>query len=372
MYDRVFNFYAGPATLPLEVLKQVRDELLNWNGEGMSVMEMSHRSKAYDSIIRTAEADLRDLLNIPDDYYVLFLQGGARLQFGMIPLNILPDGKEAAYLITGNWARHAYKEVLRIGKAAHIIASSEDDGFSIIPPEDKWDIPEDAYYIHYTSNNTVYGTQFRELPDFGDRLVVCDMSSDFLSRPVDVSKFGVIYAGAQKNAGPAGVTVVIIRKDLADNPVSNTLPTILTYKDIAAKGSMLNTPPTFSIYVMGLVFKWIKRIGGLKKMAEINEKKAGLLYDAIDNSDGFYKGFVRNKGDRSYMNVTFRLPSPELDAELIKEAESKKLIGIKGYRTVGGVRASIYNAHPIEGVERLVSLMNEFRERHQSNTASAG
>jgi len=361
--NRVYNFYAGPAVLPQEVMKKAQSEFIDWHGSGMSVMEMSHRSKDFDSIIKGAESKLRKIMNIPDNYKVLFLQGGARTQFGMIPLNILPDDKSADYLITGNWAKHAYKEVLKIGKKANIVCSSEDSSFNHIPDRDSWELDPNAAYIHYTSNNTVYGTQFRELPEFENKNVVCDMSSDILSRPVDISKFGIIYAGAQKNAGPSGVTIVIIREDLLNIEATKNLPTMSIYKDIAAKDSMLNTPPCFSIYMVGLVLAWVESIGGLEEMEKRNKKKASLIYNAIDNSNGFFKGFS-NKKDRSLMNVTFKLPNEELDSSFIKEAEKRGLIGIKGYRTLGGIRASIYNAHPIEGIHKLVELMEEFKNKN--------
>ncbi|MDD5090525.1 MAG: 3-phosphoserine/phosphohydroxythreonine transaminase [Candidatus Wallbacteria bacterium] len=293
----------------------------------------------------------------------MFLQGGARTQFAMVPLNLLPDEKTADYIVTGEWAQYAYKELAKIGKKGNIAASSEADGFTHIPERSTWKLTNGAAYVHYTSNNTIYGTQFRELPDFGGSVAVCDMSSDFLSRPFDVTKFGVVYAGAQKNAGPAGATIVIIRKDLMEKPASKILPTMLNYKSIADKDSMLNTPPCYSIYICGLVFKWIENIGGLAKMDERNKKKAGFIYDAIDRSNGFYKGFAATR-DRSLMNITFKLPSPELDEEFVKSAAAKDMIGLKGYRTVGGIRASVYNAHPLEGAEKLAQLMDEFCKSH--------
>ncbi|MGM0606925.1 MAG: 3-phosphoserine/phosphohydroxythreonine transaminase [Candidatus Muiribacteriota bacterium] len=367
MTERIYNFSAGPATLPESVLKEAQENMLNWKGKGLSVMEMSHRSPEFDSIAKDAEARLVKLLNVPDTHKVLFLQGGANTQFAMVPLNILGDDEEADYIITGNWARKAYKEVEKIGKKANVVASSEDDNFSYIPARDEWKLSLSSRYVHYCSNNTIFGTRFLELPDFDDKITVCDMSSDFLSRPFDVSKFGVVYAGAQKNAGPAGVTIVIVRKDLVENIKTENLPTMLRYKTHVDKDSLYNTPPSYSMYICGLVFKWIEEeIGGLEKMHEYNKKKAGLLYKAIEKSDGFYKGTVKNKDDRSLMNVTFTLPNPELDKKFIEEAKKLKIYGIKGYRTVGGIRASIYNAHPLEGVETLADFMDEFHKRNMS------
>lgn len=363
MSDRIFNFSAGPGVLPLPVLEEAQRDLINWKGTGLSVMEMSHRSKEYDSIIKDAEQRLIRLLNIPDTHKVLFLQGGANTQFSMIPLNLLDDNESADYIITGNWTNKAYKEAIKIGKKANIAATSEKDNFNHIPEISELKLDPNASHIHYTSNNTIFGTAWREFPDFKDKMVVCDMSSDFLSRPVDVSKFGLIYAGAQKNAGPAGVTIVIIRKDLIGKNATKDLPTMMNYKTHADKDSMYNTPPTFAIYIVGLVFKWLEELGGLKEIEKMNIKKSDLLYNAIDNSNGFYRGTAAKK-DRSWMNVTFVLKTPELDAKFIEEAKKYKLMSLKGYRTVGGIRTSIYNAFPYEGVVELVKFMEKFQKEN--------
>ncbi|MDD2716562.1 MAG: phosphoserine transaminase [Candidatus Wallbacteria bacterium] len=368
MAKRVFNFSAGPATLPLPVLEEAQKDMIDWKGKGLSVMEMSHRSKDYESIIKGAESTLIKILNIPDTHKVLFLHGGATLQFAMVPLNLLGENDEADYIVTGEWAKKAYEEAVKVGKKANIAASTENLNFTSLPERKTWKLSDKAAYVHYTSNNTIYGTEFRPLPDFGNKLVVCDMSSDFLSRPVDVSKHGIIYAGAQKNAGPAGVAIVIIRKDLAEKNASKNLPTLLKYKIHVDKESMYNTPPCYSIYICGLVFKWIEALGGLKKMEEINLKKAGLIYDAIDNSKGFYKAYVTSKQDRSLMNINYRLPSTELDDKFIEEAKKAGIIGVKGYRTVGGIRASTYNAMPMEGVQALAKFMSEFCEKNSDRT----
>ncbi|PLX17132.1 MAG: 3-phosphoserine/phosphohydroxythreonine transaminase [Candidatus Muiribacterium halophilum] len=364
MDNRVFNFSAGPATLPESVLKTAQEEFLNWHGCGMSVMEMSHRSKEYGSIIQEAEATLVRLLNIPDTHKVLFLQGGATLQFAMAPMNLMTKEDSCDYIIAGNWGNKAFQECEKIGLKAHKVASSEEDNFTYIPEEKDWDL-SDAKYVHYTSNNTIFGTCFNELPEFDNKIAICDMSSDFLSRPVDISKFGLIYAGAQKNAGPAGVTIAIIRKDLVGLPHTKNFPTILNYSTHVKKDSMHNTPPSYSIYICGLVFKWVEEeIGGLDKMYDLNKRKAQKIYDAIDNSNGFYRSPVVNENQRSLMNIPFVLPTPELDAKFIEEAGKLKMLNIKGYRTVGGIRASIYNAHPMKGVDTLVNFMEEFRKKN--------
>ncbi len=356
--SRVYNFSAGPAVLPEEVLKEAADEMLDYKGTGMSVMEMSHRSKAFETIINEAEADLRELMNIPDNYKVLFLQGGASQQFAMIPMNLMKNGV-ADYIVTGQWAKKAYQEASLYGKA-NKIASSEDKTFSYIPDCSDLPISEDADYVYICENNTIYGTKFKTLPNTKGKTLVADVSSCFLSEPVDVTKYGVIYGGVQKNIGPAGVVIVIIREDLITEDVLAGTPTMLKYKTHADNGSLYNTPPAYGIYICGKVFKWIKKMGGLTKMKEINEKKAKILYDFLDESK-LFKGTVR-KEDRSLMNVPFVTGSEELDAKFVKEAKEAGFENLKGHRTVGGMRASIYNAMPIEGVEKLVAFMKKFEE----------
>ena len=357
---RVYNFSAGPAVLPESVLKEAAAEMLDYNGTGMSVMEMSHRSKAYDEIIKTAEADLRDLMNIPDNYKVLFLQGGASQQFAMIPMNLMKN-KVADYIVTGQWAKKAYQEAQKYGKA-NKIATSEDKTFSYIPDCSDLPISEDADYVYICENNTIYGTKFKELPNTKGKLLVSDVSSCFLSEPVDVSKYGVIYGGVQKNIGPAGVVIVIIREDLITEDVLPGTPTMLQYKIHADADSLYNTPPAYGIYICGKVFKWIKEMGGLEAMKEHNEKKAKILYDFLDESKMF-KGTVV-KEDRSLMNVPFVTEDAELDAKFVKAAEAAGFKNLKGHRSVGGMRASIYNAMPIEGVEALVAFMKKFEEEN--------
>ena len=356
--SRVYNFSAGPAVLPEEVLKEAADEMLDYKGTGMSVMEMSHRSKAFETIINEAEADLRELMNIPDNYKVLFLQGGDSQQFAMIPMNLMKNGV-ADYIVTGQWAKKAYQEASLYGKA-NKIASSEDKTFSYIPDCSDLPISEDADYVYICENNTIYGTKFKTLPNTKGKTLVADVSSCFLSEPVDVTKYGVIYGGVQKNIGPAGVVIVIIREDLITEDVLAGTPTMLKYKTHADNGSLYNTPPAYGIYICGKVFKWIKKMGGLTKMKEINEKKAKILYDFLDESK-LFKGTVR-KEDRSLMNVPFVTGSEELDAKFVKEAKEAGFENLKGHRTVGGMRASIYNAMPIEGVEALVAFMKKFEE----------
>ena len=357
---RVYNFSAGPAVLPEEVLKEVQAEMLDYNGTGMSVMEMSHRSKAYQAIIDQAEADLRELMEIPDNYKVLFLQGGASQQFAMIPMNLMKNGV-ADYIITGQWAKKAYEEAKKYGKA-NAVASSADKTFSYIPDCSDLPISEDADYVYICENNTIYGTKFWNLPNTKGKLLVADVSSCFLSEPVDVSKYGVIYGGVQKNVGPAGVVIVIIREDLIRDDLPEQVPTMLRYKTHADNGSMYNTPPAFGIYVCGKVFQWLKRNGGLSAMKEYNERKAKILYDFLDGSKLFH-GTVEKK-DRSLMNVPFVTGDKELDAAFVKEAEAAGFVNLKGHRTVGGMRASIYNAMPIEGVEKLVAFMADFEARN--------
>jgi len=358
--SRVYNFSAGPAVLPEEVLKQCAEEMMDYHGSGMSVMEMSHRGKVYDSIIKEAEKDLRDLMGIPDNYAVLFLQGGASTQFAMIPMNLMKNRK-AAYIITGQWAKKAWQEASRYGEAV-AVASSADRTFSYLPDCSDLDIPEDADYVYICENNTIYGTEYKELPNTKGHILVADVSSNFLSRPVDVTKYGIIYGGVQKNVGPAGVTIVIIRKDLISDDVLEGTPTMLKYKTHADADSLYNTPPCWNIYVCGLVFKWLKKQGGLSAIAARNEEKAKILYDFLDSSKLFH-GTVEKK-DRSLMNVPFVTGDKEMDALFVKEAEAEGLVSLKGHRTVGGMRASIYNAMPKEGVEKLVAFMKKFEEKH--------
>ncbi len=358
---RVYNFSAGPGTLPEEVLKKAAEELLDYKGSGMSVMEMSHRSSWYDEIHKKAAATLREIMNIPDNYKVLFLQGGAHLQFAMVPLNIKKNGK-ADYLVAGQWGKKAAAEAKKF-ISVNVVASSEDKTFSYVPQIDKSMLSEDADYFHITTNNTVYGTRLRnkDIVCLDNVPLVADMSSNILSEVYDVSKFGIIYAGAQKNMGPAGVTVVIIREDLIDD-VEENIPTMLKYKIHADKESLYNTPPCYSIYMCGLVYEWIKENGGVEAMQKINEEKAKLLYDYIDSSN-LFKGTV-DKYDRSLMNVNFKTGNEELDKKFIKEATERGLVNLKGYRTVGGMRASIYNAMPVEGVKALVEFMKEFEAKN--------
>lgn len=358
---RVYNFSAGPAVLPEEVLKEAAAEMLDYNGTGMSVMEMSHRSKAFEEIIQTAEADLRDLMNIPDNYKVLFLQGGASQQFAMIPMNFMKN-KVADYIITGQWAKKAWKEACKYGKA-NAIASSEDKTFSYIPDCSDLPISEDADYVYICHNNTIYGTTYKTEPNTKGKILIADMSSDILSQPVDASKYGMIYFGVQKNVGPAGVVVCIIREDLITEDVLPGTPTMLTYKTHADANSLYNTPPCYGIYICGKVFKWLKKQGGLEAMKARNEKKAKILYDYLDQSEMF-KGTVV-KEDRSLMNVPFVTGDKDLDAKFVKEAAEAGFVNIKGHRTVGGMRASIYNAMPIEGVEKLVEFMKKFEAENK-------
>ena len=357
---RVYNFSAGPACLPEEVLKEAAEEMLDYNGSGMSVMEMSHRSLAFDQIIRTAEQDLRDLMQIPDNYKVLFLQGGASQQFAMIPMNLMKN-RVADYIVTGQWAKKAWQEAQKYGKA-NKIASSEDKTFSYIPDCSDLPISPDADYVYICENNTIYGTKFKELPNTKGKTLVADVSSCFLSEPVDVTKYGIIYGGVQKNIGPAGMVIAIIREDLITEDVLPGTPTMLTYKTHADAGSLYNTPNCYCIYMCGKVFKWLKKNGGLSAMKEKNEKKAAILYNYLDESRLFH-GTVEKKV-RSLMNVPFVTGDKELDAKFVKEAEAAGLVNLKGHRTVGGMRASIYNAMPLEGVEALVAFMKKFEEEN--------
>lgn len=358
--SRVYNFSAGPAVLPESVLKSAAEEMLDYKGCGMSVMEMSHRSKVFEEIIKTAESDLRELMHIPDNYKVLFLQGGASQQFAMIPMNLMKN-KVADYIVTGQWAKKAYQEAAKYGKV-NKIASSEDKTFSYIPDCSDLPISEDADYVYICENNTIYGTKFKELPNTKGKTLVADVSSCFLSEPVDVSKYGIIYGGVQKNIGPAGVVIVIIREDLITEDVLPGTPTILTYKTHADADSLYNTPPAYGIYICGKVFQWLKEMGGLEAMKERNERKAKILYDFLDQSK-LFKGTVEKK-DRSLMNVPFVTGSDELDAKFVKEAKAAGLENLKGHRSVGGMRASIYNAMPEEGVQALVDFMKKFEEEN--------
>ena len=357
---RVYNFSAGPACLPEEVLKEAAEEMLDYCGSGMSVMEMSHRSSTFDQIIKTAEQDLRDLMQIPDNYKVLFLQGGASQQFAMIPMNLMKN-KVADYIVTGQWAKKAWQEAQKYGKA-NKIASSEDKTFSYIPDCSDLPISPDADYVYICENNTIYGTKFKELPNTKGKTLVADVSSCFLSEPVDVTKYGIIYGGVQKNIGPAGMVIAIIREDLITEDVLPGTPTMLTYKTHADADSLYNTPNCYCIYMCGKVFKWLKKNGGLAAMKEKNEKKAAILYDYLDQSRLFH-GTVEKK-DRSLMNVPFVTGDKELDARFVKEAEAAGFVNLKGHRTVGGMRASIYNAMPLEGVEALVAFMKKFEEEN--------
>ena len=357
---RVYNFSAGPAVLPEEVLREAAEEMLDYNGTGMSVMEMSHRSKAFEEIIQTAEQDLRDLMHIPDNYTVLFLQGGASQQFSAIPMNLMKNGV-ADYIVTGQWAKKAYQEAQIYGEAVKL-ASSEDKTFSYIPDCSDLDIPEDLDYVYICENNTIYGTKYKKLPNTKGHTLVADVSSCFLSEPVDVTKYGVIYGGVQKNVGPAGVVIVIIREDLITEDTLPGTPTMLKYKTHADADSLYNTPPCYGIYICGKVFKWLKKMGGLSVMKERNEEKAKILYDFLDQSKLFHGTVVPE--DRSLMNVPFVTGNEELDAKFVKEATAAGFVNLKGHRTVGGMRASIYNAMPKEGVEKLVAFMKKFEEEN--------
>ena len=359
--NRVYNFSAGPSMLPESVLRRAADEMLDYHGCGQSVMEMSHRSKEYQGIIDSAESLLREVMGIPDNYKVLFLQGGASSQFAMIPMNLMTKNGKADFVLTGQWATKAYQEASRYGEA-HVVASSKDKTFSYIPELDPAAFTKDADYFHICMNNTIYGTRYTKLPETGDVPLVADISSCILSEPIDVSRFALLYAGAQKNMAPAGLTVVIIREDLIGHAMDIT-PTMFNYKTHADNGSMYNTPPCYNIYIAGLVLEWIRdEIGGLEEMKKINEKKAGMLYDFLDRSK-LFRGTVVPK-DRSLMNVPFVTGSDELDAKFVKAATAAGFVNLKGHRTVGGMRASIYNAMPVEGVEKLVAFMQNFEKEN--------
>jgi phosphoserine aminotransferase len=356
----VFNFSAGPAVLPVSVLQQAKRELVALPGVGMSVLEISHRSKVFEDVVARADADIRKLGNIPANYRVLFLQGGASLQFAMVPMNLLSPESTADYIVTGTWASKAAEEAKKVGNV-HIAATTKAEQFTRVPRDEEIVLTANAAYVHMTSNNTIYGTQWKELPEVGDVPLVSDTSSDMFSRPIDVSRHALIYAGAQKNMGPAGVTVVIIREDLLVRSRAS-LPAMLSYAVHAENSSLYNTPPVFAIYLLGLVMRWLLAQGGLEAIAKKNERKAAKLYAEVDRS-GFYRGTAQ-KDSRSLMNVTFRLPSEELEKQFVREAEKEKLDGLKGHRSVGGIRASIYNAFPDAGVRALVAFMKEFERRH--------
>ncbi len=359
MVERIYNFSPGPATLPLEVLEQAAIDIVNFQDCGIGIAEISHRSKEFMKVASDAEQSLRDLLSIPDNYKVLFLQGGASSQFFMIPMNLLSGGKKATYLNTGTWSKKSIKEAKLFGDI-DVAYSSEEKSFNRVPKNDDYTVSEDSEYLYFVSNNTIFGTQFREIPK-SEKMLVSDMSSDILSRKIDVSKYGVIFAGAQKNMGPSGVTVVIIREDLLNRTPDN-IPTMLKYSTHAEKDSMFNTPPTFGIYIVGEVAKWLKKNGGIEAMEQHNQEKAGLLYEAIDATD-YYRGHAE-LDSRSMMNVAFNLPTPELEAKFIAEATAAGLNGLKGHRSIGGCRASIYNAFPKEGIIKLVKFMQEFTENN--------
>ena len=360
MVKRIYNFSAGPAMLPLPVLEEAQRDLVALPGVGMSVLEVSHRSKPFDEIIQGAEADMRALAGIPASYKILFLQGGASLQFSMVPMNLLTPGTTADYVLTGDWGKKALKEAKRVG-ATHVAATTEDGNFKRIPAQAELALTPGAAYVHMTSNNTIHGTEWSSLPGVGGAPLVCDASSDIFSRPIDVTKFGLVYAGAQKNLGPSGVTVVIIREDLLARS-SDALPTMLNYKTQAESGSLYNTPPVFGIYILRLVLKWLKGIGGLAAIDAMNAAKARILYDELDRT-GFWKPHA-DRDSRSRMNVTFRLPSEDLDKLFAKESTAAGFDGLKGHRSVGGMRASIYNAFPEQGVRDLVQFMREFERAH--------
>ena len=361
MEKRVYNFSAGPAILPEDVLLEAQKDLFALPGVGMSVLEISHRSKTFDKIILEAKENLKSLLDIPDNYEILFLQGGASLQFYMAPLNLMPPKNKADYIVTGSWSKKAVKEAKRIG-AVNIAATTEDGNFNRIPGQDELKLDSDAAYVHFTSNNTIYGTEWKNEPETGNIPLVCDASSNILSKKIDVSRYGIIYAGAQKNMGPSGVTTVIIRKDLAERS-HESLPSMLSYKIQVDNNSLFNTPNTFGVYIINLVAKWIKDMGGIEIMAKANKEKAEILYKCIDESNGFYKGHAE-KESRSLMNVTFNLTTEELEKTLVSEATAAGFNGVKGHRSVGGLRASIYNAFPKKGVEDLVEFMKEFQSKH--------
>jgi phosphoserine aminotransferase len=361
MNDRIFNFSAGPAVLPEPVLERAREEMASLGGSGLGVMEISHRSKLFADVLHRAGAGIRNLLRIPENYRILFLQGGATLQFSMVPMNLLPSNSTAEYVITGSWGIKACREASRYGNV-DVAFSSEAAGYRSIPDKDELTFEPNAAYVHYTSNETIDGVEFKYDLDAGGVPVICDASSNILSKPIEIEKYGLIYAGAQKNIGPSGVTVVIVRDDLLKD-APRGIPPLLTYKTIAENDSLLNTPNTWGIYLTSLVCDWLEGLGGVEAIAKINREKAQILYDAIDSSDGYYTGHAEREA-RSRMNVTFRLPSPELDDKFCSEAEAAGMSGLRGHRSVGGIRASIYNAFPKAGVERLVEFMKDFAARN--------
>lgn len=361
MTQRIYNFNAGPAVLPLEVLKAVQDEMLNYQATGMSILEISHRSKAYEEVNRQAEATLKELLGLGDDYRVLFLQGGASTQFAMVPMNFLPSGRTADYILTGSWSEKALKEAKLFGNT-HVAATTADGNYKRIPNRDQIQLSDNPAYVHITSNNTIFGTQWKEYPCFGQVPLIADMSSDILHKPFAADKFSLIYAGAQKNLGPSGVTVVIARKELLENNRKD-IPTMMRYETHAKNDSLYNTPPAFSVYVLNLVLQWVKNQGGLAGMQKRNEEKAALIYDAMDQSNGFYRGHAE-KDSRSVMNITFRLPSEEQEKAFAGEAEKAGFIGLKGHRSVGGLRASVYNAMTVEGCRALQQFMLYFQKKN--------
>jgi len=361
MEKRIYNFSAGPAILPEDVLKEAQENLFTLPGVGMSILEISHRSKTFDRIINETKADIRSLLKISDNYEILFLQGGASLQFSMVPLNLMPPKNKADYILTGSWSKKAQKEAKRVG-TVNVAASTEAENFNRIPKQSELKLDKDAAYVHFTSNNTIYGTEWHSEPEVGNVPLVCDASSDILSKKIDVNKYGLIYAGAQKNMGPSGVTLVIIRKDLVERS-SDSLHTMLNYKIQVENASLYNTPNTFGIYIIGLITKWLVKNGGLDAMYKTNKEKADTLYKCIDESKGFYKGHAL-PDSRSLMNITFRLASEDLEKKLISEATAAGFDGLKGHRSVGGLRASIYNAFPKKGVEELVKFMKDFQAKN--------
>ncbi|GGD74599.1 3-phosphoserine/phosphohydroxythreonine transaminase [Paenibacillus nasutitermitis] len=361
MTKRAYNFNAGPAALPLEVLQQGQEEFINFLDSGMSIMEMSHRSPIYEQVHNEVQSLLRELMGIPDSYKILLLQGGASTQFAMVPMNLLPAGKVGAYVMTGSWSEKAIKEAQLFGETA-VAASSEADKFNRIPDLSAIKLPDNAAYLHVTSNETIEGTQYQTFPDTGDVTLIGDMSSDIMSRPVDVSRFGMIYAGAQKNLGPSGVTIVIAREDMVLASPKN-IPTMMRYETHAKNNSLYNTPPSFSVYLAGLMLKWVKAKGGVADIEKINRDKTRLIYDTIDQSGGFYRGFA-DQGSRSLMNITFRIHTEELEKQFVKESEAHGFVGLKGHRSVGGLRASTYNAVPMESCKALADFMADFQKRN--------
>lgn len=359
---RAYNFNAGPSALPVEVLEKAQKELVNFNNSGMSIMEMSHRSKEYEAVHNEAISKLKSIYKIPENYEILFLQGGASLQFSMIPMNFLSEGKKASYILTGSWSEKAFKEAKLFGQA-EVIASTKENNYKNIPSLNEIELSDNDAYVHITSNNTIFGTQWNDFPDTKNVPLIADMSSDILSKPIDVSKFGLIYAGAQKNLGPSGVTVVIIRKDLLESGNAN-IPTMLKYTTHADANSLYNTPPTFGIYMLGEVLKWIESKGGVEGIEKLNVQKAKLIYDVIDESNGFYKGHAE-KDSRSVMNITFRVADEQLEKQFLAEAKEAGFVGLNGHRSVGGCRASTYNAVPYEACEALANFMKQFQQKHQ-------